>query len=62
MIKSSLQQRIVKLHNQVIKPLLFEIKVSEQLNLRLRAEYDNCAKEVKMLNTTLRIPTMSQEF
>lgn len=62
LIQIGLRQRISKLHNKVINPLLLEVKVKEELINRLSIEYNLCAKDLKMLNTIVRIPTMCQEF
>ena len=47
---------------KVIKPMLYEIKVKDELISRIRAEYDMNAKDLKMMNTIIRIPKMTSEF
>jgi len=47
---------------KLIKPLIFELKVCEEITNRAKAEYDKNLKELKMLNTIVRIPHMCEQF
>ena len=46
----------------VIKPMLVEIKVKDEIARRLKLELERNLKDIKMLNTILKVPTMCQEF
>ena len=47
---------------EVIKPLMFEVKVKDEIIKRMKSELDTNIRDLKMLNTIVRIPTMCQEF
>ena len=41
---------------------MIELKVSEELNRRLKGLYDKNLKEYKALSTIIRLPAMTKEF
>lgn len=41
---------------------MLELRLKEEISKRIKAEYDKNVKDLKMLNTIVRIPTMCQEF
>lgn len=49
-------------HNKVINPLVKELKVSTELQNRLKADLDRNLKEMKEMSAILRIPTLTAEF
>ena len=46
----------------MIKPLLLEVKIKEEIMKRLKKDHDLNLKDLKMVNTVLRVPTMTLEF
>ena len=48
--------------NEVIRPLIQEIKINEELTRRLKQQYDTNLKEFQALSTIVRIPAMTSEF
>ncbi len=57
-----MENKIKKLQSQVIKPLTIENKVKDEIIKRVKSEYDANLKLLRMLNTILRLPTMTTEF
>ena len=51
-----------KQHEQVIKPLTMEVKIREELIRRMKGSHDANLKELKMLNSIIRIPKLCQDF
>ena len=37
---------------------MLELRLKEEISKRIKAEYDKNVKDLKMLNTIVRIPTM----
>ena len=50
------------MHGKVIKPMLLEIKIKDELISRIKAENDMNVKDLKMINTIIKIPKMTTEF
>ena len=46
----------------VVKPLMQEIKVAEELNQRYKNKYEKNFEDMKILNAILRLPRMSDIF
>jgi len=44
--------------NDVIKPLLLEMKVRDEIVERLKTDYDCVLRDLKKLNTIVRLPIM----
>ena len=56
---------LAKLKDQqenVVKPLIGELKLSKEICRRLRAMNDQNVKEIKEISTVLRIPTMTTQL
>ena len=51
-----------KLNIDVVKPLLQELKVAEELNQRYKNQYEKNFEDMKILNAILRLPRMSDVF
>ena len=50
------------MNNNIIKPLIFEVFTKDELISRLRAEKELNVRDLKMMNTILRLPKMSTDF
>ena len=64
-IKSKLkdtQNQLVKLNEEVAKPLIQEIKIVQQLNERYRSDAEKNHSDLKVLNAIIRLPVMSDMF
>ena len=46
----------------MVKPLTLEVKVLDELIQRLKSIHDTNMRELKMLNTVIRIPKLCQDF
>ena len=47
---------------KVVKPLIRELKINEELTRRLKEQYDKNLREFKALSTIMRIPNMTSDF
>ena len=50
------------MNNKIIKPLLVEVFTKEELIQRLRAENEINVRDLKMVNTIIKIPRMCTDF
>lgn len=50
------------MHQKIIKPLIIELKVKDELNRRMSAEHDINVRDLKQLNTIIRIPNLCLQF
>lgn len=60
--QKNLQNKILDINKNVVKPMILEIKVKDELIKRLKEENKLNVKDLKMLNTIIRIPKMTTEF
>lgn len=51
--------KLIDQQENVVKPLIGELKLSEEICRRLRVLNDQNVKEIKEISTVLRIPTMT---
>ena len=51
-----------KQQEQVVKPLLIEVAVKDEMVKRLRAEHEDLQHDLKKLQTVIRLPTMCQKY
>ena len=60
--KRELKDKIIEMNNNIIKPLIFEVFTKEELIKRLRTDKELNVRDLKMMNTILRLPKMSTDF
>lgn len=60
--QKDLKNKILDINKNVVKPMILEIKVKDELIKRLKEENKLNVKDLKMLNTIIRIPKMTTEF
>ena len=60
--QNKFKKEINHMNYKVIKPMLMEIKIKDELISRLKTENDMNVKDLKMINTIIRIPKMTTEF
>ena len=61
-IKSKLKATkffLVKSTNEVVKPLMQEIKLTQELNQRYKSQYEKNFKDLRILHAIMRLPRMS---
>ena len=56
------QQYLKKTNNEVVKPLMHEIKITEELKQRYKAQYEKNFEDLRILNSIMRLPRMSDQF
>ena len=60
--KRELKDKIIEMNNNIIKPLIFEVFTKNELISRLHNEKELNVRDLKMMNTILRLPKMSTDF
>ena len=50
------------MNNNIIKPLILEVFTKDECIKRLRTEKELNVRDLKMMNTILRLPKMSSDF
>ena len=53
---------LAKMNNEVVKPLMQELKIAEELHHRYKTQYEKNFEDLKILNAILRLPRMSDTF
>ena len=56
------QLNLAKMNNEVVKPLMQELKIAEELHHRYKTQYEKNFEDLKILNAILRLPRMSDTF
>ena len=50
---------LVKQNKEVVKPLMLEVKLSEEIKQRYKTQYEKNFEDLKILNAIVRLPRMS---
>ena len=53
---------LIKTNNDVVKPLMQELKVNEEIKQRYIAQYEKNFEDLKTLNAIVRLPRLSDQF
>ena len=53
------QRYLIKTNNEVVKPLMHEIKLVEELKQRYKTQYEKNFEDLRILNAIMRLPRMS---
>ena len=53
---------LTKTNNEVVKPLMQELKIAEELNQRYKTQYEKNFEDLRIMNAILRLPRMSDTF
>ena len=56
------QRYLIKTNNKVVKPLMHEIKLVEELKQRYKTQYEKNFEDLRILNAIMRLPRMSDQF
>ena len=56
------QRYLIKTNNEVVKPLMHEIKLVEELKQRYKTQYEKNFEDLRILNAIMRLPRMSDQF
>ena len=56
------QHFLKKTNDEVVKPLMQEIKLAEELKSRYKTQYDKNFEDLRILNAMMRLPRMSDQF
>ena len=54
--------QLSKMFNDVVKPLLTEVKIKDEINERMRKEVEAHKRDLKLLNACIRMPAMCDQF
>ena len=60
--EKKLKFKIQMLQQNVIKPLMSELKISKEIGKRVQDQYAENFRELKAMTQIVRIPAMSTEF
>ena len=53
------QRYLIKTNNEVVRPLMHEIKLVEELKHRYKTQYEKNFEDLRILNAIMRLPRMS---
>ena len=56
------QEFLKKTNEEVVKPLMQEIKVIEEVKQRYKVKYEKNFEDLRILNAIMRLPRMSDQF
>ena len=58
----AVMKKLEDCNNKVVKPLLNELKISSEIQIRAKADLDKSTKDLKALGAILRLPAMTAEY
>ena len=58
----AVMKKLKDCNNKVINPLINELKISSEIQIRAKADLDKNLKDLKAMGAILRLPAMTAEF
>ena len=58
----AVMKKLKDCNSKVINPLMNELKISTEIQIRAKADLDKNIKEIKAMSAILRLPAMTAEF
>ena len=58
----AVMKKLEDCNNKVVIPLVNELKISSEMQIRAKADLDKSIKDLKALGTILRLPAMTAEY